>query len=206
MLIALIPAAGHSRRMGRPKLALLLGNRTVLERVIDALREAKVDQIVVVLAPHVAELAEPARSAGANVVILPEATPDMRATIEAGLAHIAATFHPNCDDAWLLCPADHPVLDAKVVMQMWDEYRMQPECSIGVPVFNGKRGHPTIISWRHAEQIHAFHRGFGLNKYLRQFAAETLELPIDSADVLIDLDTPEDYEKLRTRFAGLLGE
>src|SRR5262249_26069528 len=41
----------------------------------------------------------------------------------------------------------------------------------------------------------------GLNVYLRQHAAETLELPVDSADVLCDLDTPEDYERLRR--AGL---
>jgi molybdenum cofactor cytidylyltransferase len=192
--------------MGRPKLALPLGNRTVLERVIDALRDAKVDQIVVVLGPHIAELAASARSAGANVVVLPEPTPDMRATIEAGLQHIATIFGPTRDDAWLLCPADHPVLDANVVIKMWDEYRARPECSIAVPTFNGRRGHPTIISWRHAEQIHAFPREFGLNKYLRQFAAETLELPVNSSDVLIDLDTPEDYEWLCVRFAGLLGE
>ena len=40
MIFALIPAAGKSTRMGRPKLALPLGEKTVLEHVIAALRQA----------------------------------------------------------------------------------------------------------------------------------------------------------------------
>lgn len=206
MLIALIPAAGHSSRMGRPKLALPLGNRTVLERVIDALRDAKVDQIVVVLGPHVAELAESARSAGANALILDQPTPDMRTTIEAGLDHIEAALRPSHADAWLLCPADHPTLDAGIIRNLWDELQKAPECSIATPTFKGKRGHPTIISWSHVAGIRDFAKEKGLNLYLREFERETLEMLCDSAEVLIDLDTPADYERLQRRFAGLLRE
>src|SRR5438445_1910872 len=104
-LFAVIPAAGHSTRMGRPKLALPLGDRTVLERVIDALKEAGAE-VLVILGPHVTELADPAQSAGAMVLELPEATPHMRATVEAGLAHLDAKFHPDPAEPWLLVPAD----------------------------------------------------------------------------------------------------
>src|SRR5437879_4363300 len=58
---AVIPAAGQSTRMGRPKLALPLGGRSVLERVVDALRGAGVD-VLVVLGPHVADLAAAAQT------------------------------------------------------------------------------------------------------------------------------------------------
>ena len=37
MRFAVVPACGHSTRMGRPKLALPLGDRTVIERVVAAL-------------------------------------------------------------------------------------------------------------------------------------------------------------------------
>ena len=66
MIFALIPAAGESRRMGRPKLALPLGEKTVLEHVLDALRHAQVDHMLVVIGPHVAELLPIARDAGAH--------------------------------------------------------------------------------------------------------------------------------------------
>ena len=57
MIAGLIPAAGHSRRMGRPKLALPFAGRTVLELVIAALQAAGVAPVLVVLGPHVADLA-----------------------------------------------------------------------------------------------------------------------------------------------------
>ena len=39
-------------------------------------------------------------------------------------------------------------------------------------------------------------RGEGINTYLRGQRAATLELPVTSAHVLQDLDTPEDYRRL----------
>ena len=63
MTFAIIPAAGHSTRMGRPKLSLPLGERTVLEHVIAALRQGGVDHVLVVVAPHVAELVPLANAA-----------------------------------------------------------------------------------------------------------------------------------------------
>src|SRR5262249_42597993 len=56
VIAGLIPAAGHSRRMGRPKLALPLLGRPLLAHVVTALREGGADPVLVVLGPHVAEL------------------------------------------------------------------------------------------------------------------------------------------------------
>jgi molybdenum cofactor cytidylyltransferase len=199
MLHALIPAAGHSARMGAPKLALPLGARTVLERVIDALNAADA-QTLVVLGPHVADLAKPAREAGANVLLLSEPTADMRETVEAGLAHLHDRLNPEPDDIWLLIPADHPTLDPDLIRKLYREIEIRPDCSIAMPTIAGRRGHPALIRWRHWPAIRAFPRDRGLNAYLRQFPNETLEVSVDSPDILIDLDTPEDYERLRRRF------
>jgi molybdenum cofactor cytidylyltransferase len=198
-MLSLIPAAGHSTRMGRPKLALPLGERTVLERVIDALKQAGTE-VLVVLGPHVVELAEPARVAGAMVLELPAPTPHMRATVEAGLAHLNSRFHPGAEEPWLLAPADHPTLDAELVSLLALRFASRPDCSICVPTFDGRRGHPALIRWKHWPGIQAHPPGDGLNKYLRQFQSETLEVPTDSPDVLLDLDTPADYDRLRARF------
>src|SRR5436190_9464252 len=115
MIAAVVPAAGHSRRMGRPKLALPVAGRTVLEHVVAALRQAGVDRVVVVLGPHVAELADIALRCGAEPVVLAEATPDMRATVEHGLAWLERTRPP---DDWLLVPADHPTLEPGVIREL----------------------------------------------------------------------------------------
>jgi molybdenum cofactor cytidylyltransferase len=197
---ALLPAAGHSTRMGQPKLALPLGNGNVLQATLQAVRQAGVEQSLVVLGPHVAELAASAQQAGAHTLQLESATPDMRATVEHGLAWIERHGSPAPQDAWLLIPADHPALNPAVIVALQQVLEAQPAASIAVPTHQGRRGHPVLIRWRHAAPMRAFSREHGLNVYLRQFPEETTEVAWPSDEVLLDLDTPEDYERLRVRF------
>src|SRR4051812_46993340 len=75
---ALIPAAGLSQRMGRPKLLLPLGGRPVLEHVVSALRAGGAAEVLVVVGPEGGALREPAERAGGRVLALDEQTPDMR--------------------------------------------------------------------------------------------------------------------------------
>ena len=196
MIFGLIPAAGKSVRMGRPKLSLPLGDRTILECVLDALRAGGIESTLVVIGPHVPELIPLATNAGALICPLAEETPDMRATIERGLLWLEQHFAPQPDDAFLLVPADHPTLDTAVIRQLRQAQCDQRAKSIFVPTIDGHRGHPTLIGWRHVSGIRAHPVGEGLNGYLRTCANETYEMAVTSADVLGDLDTPEEYEAL----------
>jgi len=205
MLFAVLPAGGHSTRMGRPKLALPLGDRTVLEHVIAALRAAKVDNILVVLGPHIAELRPVAESAGVHVHVLAQGTPDMRMTVERGLLWLEDRFHPNQTDSWLLVPADHPTLRPDVIRQLMDAQTRHPQRSIFVPTYQARRGHPTLIAWSHVQGIRALPAGVGVNTYLRQQIDQTLEVASDSAEILLDLDTPEDYERLLRAWTAAQG-
>jgi molybdenum cofactor cytidylyltransferase len=200
MVYALIPAAGHSRRMGRPKLALPLGGRAVLEWVIGALRQAEVEHILVVVGPQSPELVPLAEAGGAHVHRLAAETADMRATVEAGLLWLEERFHPAPDDDWLLVPADHPTLDAGVVRQLLQARRALAHSPIVIPTYQGRRGHPALIGWSHVEGIRRLPLGQGLNGYFRQCSQETLELPVSFSEILVDLDTPEDFAQLLRKF------
>lgn len=196
MTFAVVPAAGKSTRMGRPKLTLPLGGRAVLEHVVAALHAGGLERVLVVVGPQGTTLAELAERAGAVVFVLAEETADMRATVEAGLCWLEEKFAPHPEDAWLLAPADHPTLDATVVRRLLEARAAHPEASAMVPTFGGKRGHPTLLAWKHVAGIRALPPGEGLNVYLRRQAAETLEVAVTTAAVLGDLDTPEDFERL----------
>jgi molybdenum cofactor cytidylyltransferase len=197
MTFAVVPAAGRSTRMGQPKLALPLGGSTVLQLVVETLRVAGVDPVLVVVGPHVPELASLAESSGACVCRLSEATADMRATVEHGLDWLENHLRPRPEDDWLLAPADHPVLDANVVRQLRAGSAAQPNRTLFVPVSGGRRGHPALFTWRHVAGIRALPAGQGINTYLRQHVEEIVEVPVESDSVLFDLDTPEDYERLK---------
>jgi molybdenum cofactor cytidylyltransferase len=196
VIVAVVPAAGHSTRMGRPKLSLPLGNRTVLEHVVAALRAGGADHVVVVIGPHVPELASLAETAGAHVCQLAEPTSDMRATVEHGLCWVEAHLHPAPADAWLLSPADHPTLDPSAIRELCDFYLRDPSPSILIPVYGGRRGHPALVAWQHVAGIRALPADRGINAYFREHATDAREVEVSSAGVLCDLDTPEDYERL----------
>ncbi len=199
-VFALIPAAGKSTRMGRPKLALPLGQHTLLEHVIRTLKQAGLTDILVVLGPGGADLAD--KAAGADVLVLEKETPDMRATIEHGLAWLENRYRPRPEDYLLLLPADHPAVDAAVVRVLLAARDEHPDADIFVPTHAGRRGHPVLFGWNHVPSIRALPAGQGLNVYLRQQAWATREVPVTSAAVLHDVDTPEDYERLKEELSN----
>ena len=196
MSVAIIPAAGKSSRMGRPKLSLPLAGKTILEHVIAALHAGGCQDVLCVIGPHVAELAPLAEQVGAAVYLLPEETPDMRATVEQGWRWWERRRAMQDEDAWYLVPADHPILDATIITRLETELIRQPEKSIVLPTFQGKRGHPALLRWKHVAGMRGLPPDVGLNVYLRQRAGETLEVPVETPGVLLDLDTPEEYQRL----------
>jgi molybdenum cofactor cytidylyltransferase len=196
-IFAIVPACGHSRRMGRPKLSLPLGSRTVIEHLVSALREGGVGRVLVVFGPHVPELGPLAMKAGAEILPLPESTPDMRATVVMGLTELESRYSPGPDDWWLLAPADHPEVSAAVVRQLLAAAETQ-SASVIIPVHGGRRGHPTLIRWHHAGAVQQIEAGQGINSFLRSLDSHTLELPVADPGVVLDLDTPADYARLES--------
>lgn len=194
MTFAVVPACGHSSRMGRPKLSLPVGGRTVIEAVVAALRGGGVGHVLVVVGPHVPELVPLAEGAGAEALALAGPTADMRETVERGLAWIEDVHRPGPDDWWALAPADHPAVSPDVVRRLLAASG-DPSHSVVVPVCDGRRGHPVLLRWHHAAGVRALPPGTGINSYLRR-AGGTLELPVPDPGVLTDLDTPDDLARL----------
>ena len=56
MICALLLAAGESRRMGKPKLLLPFGQKTIVEHIVDNILQSRADKILVVLGSHRKEI------------------------------------------------------------------------------------------------------------------------------------------------------
>src|SRR5262249_17723106 len=126
--------------MGRPKLTLPLGGRTILEHTIGCLAKASVSHILVVVGPHFPELAELASAAGAEAIQLDCDASDMRATVMLGLQFLEEKYRPRPDDRVLLVPADHPAVHPEVIVQLHHARRAAPGQTIVVPTFGASRG------------------------------------------------------------------
>jgi molybdenum cofactor cytidylyltransferase len=196
MIVAILPAAGKSQRMGQAKLLLPLGPRRVIEHVLDALAASHVDRSIVVVPPAAHELRSIVeRFPTARVAQLGEPTPDMRSSVLFGLEHVERLFRSRLPDAFLVVPADHPTVTTSAVNHLLARFRAADR-SIVVPTFGGRRGHPLLVAWRLVPAVRALPADSGLNHLLAQCAIEVEECPLDDPSLLDDLDTPTDYERL----------
>jgi molybdenum cofactor cytidylyltransferase len=194
-----IPAAGLSRRMGQHKLLLDAGGWTVMHRLVDALLTGGVDGVHVLVREDDRPLHAELAATAACVHTVPSATPDMRSSVEQLLTRLAARVDPQPHDAWLLCPADHPVLQADVIRRLLETSATHPG-AIVLPTHAGRRGHPTLFPWPLVEAVRRIPPGRGLNWLIAHPPAPIIETPCDDPSVLFDLDTPADYERLQALF------
>lgn len=193
---AIVPAAGRSVRMGRPKLLLPCGDETLIERVLRAWRASHVSSVVVTVHPEDHALATLCRDAGAEVVVPARPPREMKESIRLALQHAAEHCGAGPEDVWLLAPADMPELNASVIDRVLQAYDpRQP--SILVPRHGGRRGHPVLFPWKLAAEVDHLGKDEGVNALLARHPIA--EIDVEDEGVLEDLDTPEDHRRWQQR-------
>ena len=69
--------------------------------------------------------------------------------------------------------------------------------------YQGRRGHPPLLSSLLLPDLRALSQAQSLREVLARHSAGTLEVPVDTPEVLIDVNTPEDYHQALSYFHGL---
>ena len=196
MIVGLIPTAGLSRRMGRPKLVLNINGEPLIVRVITAMRDGGANRVVVVAPPLDQEgatfLVDLVRQALAEVVILPSATSDMHATLEWGLAYLEKM--DVSISGVLIAPGDSVGMTSDVVGEVVRRFQADPS-RIVVPVFGSKRGHPLALPWEVFAALRTLAHDVGLNTLVRERSDRVVFVEIDDPQFMDDMDTPEEYAR-----------
>jgi len=182
--------------MGQPKLLLPLGDSTVIDRLLKTLDVPQITDTVIVIRPDDATLASQIQPHRARIVQPTVAPPDMRDSVQLAIDAIEKEYAPNDDDGWMLIPADHPILHAECLSEIIAAWN-NSVADILIPRYEGRRGHPTILSWKIAGETHTIPDDKGLNWLVRKYADSTEFFESNHEAIVIDLDTPEDYERLR---------
>ena len=196
MTVALLPAAGASRRMGRPKLLLPVNGRPMVAGVVEALRGGGLRKIVLVTAPGDEDLQSWARQNGVIVAINPDPDRGMLSTIQEGIAALGGSAElAHRGEILLVSPADLPNLQAETVSELLQKM-IETGAPLAFPAFRCKRGHPLAIAPRLIPEIDTLDPNVGLKQLRDRHEAELLEIEVEDAGVVQDVDTPEDYERL----------
>lgn len=199
MIAAIVPAAGRSRRMGRPKLLLPIRGRPLVTRVVDGLLQAGLIEIRVVVSP---ETGEGVRRALAHRPVRWIFNPRSQSAMLDSVRHALKDLPSECEDL-LVTPADIPGISGTLVRRLIEAFKhASPEKSLVVPLAGGRRGHPLIFSAKHVPEVLGSLEEIGLRGLLQCHPGQVLEVPVPDPAAFEDIDTPADYAAIHRRYDG----
>lgn len=198
---ATLLAAGLGLRLGgMPKSALLIDGQSLFERLVQALRQAGIDNISAVIGPYAETLVPLARRSGVRVVH--QRVPDAPLVLSQRLAvqdHLQNQFGRDL----MLLVADLPLLTGEHVVPLLDAWRERPSrIHAQVPMVQGVRGHPVCLSWPAVQAVAQPFMG-GVREWLIGAGGATQVLDAVHEAYITDLDTAGDLDSVRRRLHPL---
>jgi len=219
-IFAIIPAAGLSRRMGRPKQLIAVDGQPMVLRLVESM--AAVDAIagvMVVTRRAIADALGATKIESSHgrirIAFNEDESSEMIDSVRIGLRALGETwgrgragigeFSPH--DGILVCPGDYPGLTTNAFAACARAYLAAisresktsgaSDCAHGRPPIiiashGGRRGHPIIFPVELIPFVMSPACDGGLNALTREFAdrVRLVELPTNA--VLRDADTPDD--------------
>lgn len=191
---AVVLAAGKSERMGQNKLLLPWNGRRLVDNILDALSEANVSEQVVVLghrAEDVFQAIKP-RLSTVKVAVNGHYEEGMTSSFQTGLRVLKRI------DAVFLVLGDEPIFDSGIMRLM--SKRMEEgrgETWIVSPIHMGKKGHPLLFHSRLFHEILDLQKPQTIRDVVHRHGDRLVALEAPNWTVM-DIDTPADYERMRS--------
>jgi CTP:molybdopterin cytidylyltransferase MocA len=189
MLSAVVLAAGGSTRMGRHKLLLPLGDEPLVHRTVRQVCAAGADDVLVVLGREADTVRAALRDLPCRYAVNTEYVSGMGSSFRVAVEHLAGA------EAAMFVLADQPFVetgDYRAVLDAWRASRSPLVC-----VRYGEVTAPPHLFAASLFPELAVLTG-GARPVLQRHAAEAVTLAL-AADRLLDVDTPEDYERAVAR-------
>lgn len=191
---AIVLAAGLGRRFGAmPKgLARFDGVPLVRRAALTALA-SRAEPVLVVLGHEADALAAVLADLPVRRVDCPDYADGLSASLKAGFAAL-----PTQTRAAVVCLADMPLVGAGVIDALIDAHGARPDAAAIVPVHDGERGNPVLLTRRLAPDIARLAGDRGAGPILRG-RTDVVDLPWSDDTILCDADTPERLAALEAR-------
>lgn len=190
MNAAILLAAGASTRMGRPKALLEWRGLPLICWQAGQLTEA-CGLVIPVLGARAPEIA-------AVLPQRPAIRPVLNRAWQRGRAssiRTAARQIPAAAETIVIAGVDQPAT-AEIIRKLLDHLQRRPDAQIAVPRHNGRNGHPLVFRATLLPELRQVsERAQGLKAIRHRHATATTFLETDDPTVLLDLNTPADYQR-----------
>ncbi len=194
VIIPIILAAGASRRMGSPKALLRIGGKSFVSHLVDLYRSLECKTIIVVIGAVADEVRRELHGPDIRIVVNEHYRSGQLSSIIAG---IKEANECGCS-AVVLHPVDHPAAGGETVKSLIARFdtALAP---IVLPAYKGRRGHPVIFSSKLFPEIRNAPPDIGARAVVRAHHDTIQEVTTDDEGVLLNVDTPQDYRRLRMK-------
>ena len=193
----LILAAGASTRMGRCKLLLPWGDKTILTHLFDQWLHAGAAQIAPVIDPSNQLLREALAHAGFSASDwIENSSPQLEMVSSLRKASRWPSWLPTLTH-FAICLGDQPHIQMSTLRLLLDAARKNPT-RICQPALHERAGHPIVLPANNFREL-AKRAVPNLRAYVRTHEALRLRLPVEDPGISDDLNTPEDYTRWKPK-------
>lgn len=195
MISAIILAAGESKRMGKTdKRFLTLEGKWLVQHVLEHLLASKVAEIILVRNGVDDEQLIGFQSERVKIVVNENYQKGMTTSIQKGVS--VATEQAK---GYLICLADQPLLTAEEYNLLLEAF-LKPQrvqtTPIIVPFYEGKKGNPVLFSAHYKTAILTHQEMEGCKGIVQANKSNIVEIEMPTSHILLDVDTPADYDRL----------
>ncbi len=188
---AIVLAAGAGSRFGGDKLLAEFEGRPLIGHVLLALRDAPVDEIVVVVGVDAGRLREVCEPYSARVVENPDWALGQSTSVKAGLRAVDREAR-----AAVVLLGDQPLVRAEAVQRLVEAF--EEGAKVAVATYAGKRRNPVLFSrlvW--PDLLAGLSGDEGARALLRDRPELVVEVDCGGVGDPADVDTDEDLRRLR---------
>jgi len=187
LVAAIVLAAGESRRFGQPKQLLPVGDKTMIQHVVDVALGSPVEQVIVVLGCRAAEIGASIADRPVQVVVNQEWKSGLGSSVRAGLSVVRSEV-----GAALFVLADQPGVTTEVMAKLIERYR-ETRAPIVVPAHRGRRGNPVLFARSLFAELMEVKGDQGGRELIAEHAEQVEEVEVETEAILTDIDTADDY-------------
>jgi molybdenum cofactor cytidylyltransferase len=198
MICGIILAAGEGKRMGKVKLTLPLGDKQLIEWVLQAVKLAPLDKYFLVVRPEDKEMIKIGESWGAEIVLNPEYRSGMSSSIRKALYQISS----EVVEGIFILLGDQPLINPSIIFKMLKAFTPGKR-EIVVPFYKDKPGNPVLFDNYWKEELMKLSGDVGGRVLIKAHPERIKRVKIPDESIFLDIDREEDYQKMKTIFNSL---
>jgi len=187
-IAGIILAAGASQRMGQPKPLLLWHGKPFICHVARTALDAGLAPVVIVTGAHAEEVRAALADLPVEIVYNPNWAEGQSTSVRTGLQAL-----PPETTAAIFLLADQPHIPAALVRALLEQH-VQTRAPIVAPLIGEQRGNPVLFDRSTFPDLMSLHGDAGGRLIFSRYPAAYV--PWHDPNLLLDVDTLEDYERL----------